>query len=342
MAFTSQSFFSNPPFNGASKPSVFVDLGDHNGDSLLRGIAAGILDKILRKEYVHPSVISEVVTRYLARFPEDRKISTKVNPTERLQQLTRHLRLGQLTQKVAYVLGQIIADEFSKNDEYAHLVVNGDLSPSAIIDDEGLDAIIALSTALPNLPLEILMVEPNKPLFKRASFNTTKQNPNSIVLQANNGYYQPRLGSNAFDSVVLLPISKLNHVVDSKETPSSNTIALTEQERAISAFEEVYRPLCAMVTAGELDANDLTEIYVKSTTENSTSASRQRFRADIFEGVIAAESGLHRNSLSSGPVQFAKYLAGTISKAVGLGQIKKDDVFNLIDAAQTTGIRAIR
>lgn len=340
MAVTSQRFFTNPPFNGVIKPSVFVDLGDHNGDSLLRGIAAGIVDKMLRKEHVSSSVINEVVTRYLARFPEDRKISTKVNPTERLQQLTRHLRLGQLTQKIAYILGQIIADEFSKNEEYAHLVVNGDLSPSAIIDEEGLDAIIALSTALPDLPLEILIVEPNKPLFKRASFNTTKQNPDSIVLQENNGYYQPRLVSNAFDAVVLLPVSKLNHVADSKETQSNNTITITEQERAISAFEDVYRPLCAMVTAGELDADDLTEIYVKSTTENSKSASRQRFRADIFEGVIAAESGLHRNNLSSGPVQFAKYLAGTISKAVGLGQINKDDVFNLVDAAQKTGIRA--
>jgi hypothetical protein len=320
-----------------------VDLGDQDGDSLLRSIAAGLLDKMLKQGNLDKSVVRELITRYLARFPEDRKISTNANPIERLQQLLQHIRLGKLTQRIAYVLGQIIAEEFSKNEEYAHLVVNGELVKTAITEDGGWDAIIALSTALPQLPLEVQIIEPNKTLFKRATFNTAKQNPNSVVLQVNNGYYQPRLGSSTFNSIVLLPVSGLNGVESSTES-STLPIASTEEECMVSTFEEVYRPLCAMVAAGELDVRALTEIYVKSTAETCETSSRKRFRADIFDGVVATQNNaLPRNRLpSDGPAQFAKYLAYSISKAVGFGEMNKDEVFSLVDAKQSTGVGASR
>lgn len=349
MALTSQSyehsFFGTPTIDGLHKQSVFIDLGDHNGDSLLRGIAAGLLDKILKKQKVDHSVINELMTHYLAIFPEDRRISNKVNATERLQQLIQHTRPGKLIQKLAYTLGQIVAQEFSKNEEYAHLIVNGELTPTALTHDEGWGAITALATVLPELSLEFQIVEPNKPLFKRVSFNTTKQNPNSVVLQSQSGYYRPRLASSLFTSVVLLPVSELNRTVVGNVAPLYShpevvMVAPTEQERVVSMFEDMYRPLFAMVVAQELDVGALREIYAKSTTKSSENLF-QRFHSGIFDRVVSTQSGLVGNNFSSDE-QFAKYLVYSISKAVSFGQMDKEVVFSLVDTVQAAGIRAGR
>ncbi len=338
------SFFNNPSSDVQRKQSVFIDLGDEDGDSLLRGIAAGLLDKILKKQKVAVPVVEKIMKLYLVRFPEDRRISTKVSATERLQQLVQHTRLGKLTQRVAYILGQMIAKEFSENEEYSRLVFNGELTSTAITHDEGWGAITALSSALPELPLEFQIVEADKPLFKRVSFNTTtKQNPDSVVMQLQDGYCRPRLASSVFTSVVLLPVSKLSRVVEDSNLASFsdvNTAAPTELELVVSTFEEVYRPLCAMVVAGELSADDLRDIYAQNATQRSVSASQQRFRPNIFDGVVSAQSG--NASSSQGQMQFAKYLAYSISKAVSLGEMDKTAIFNLVDAVQATGVSAQR
>lgn len=332
-------FFSNPNLDGVHNRSVFVDLGDENGDSLLRGIAAGILDK----QNLDVSVINTVMAHYLVRFPEDRKISNCVNAKERLQQLALHTRPGKLIQKIAYTLGKIIVDEFSQNESYIDLVDNGELSTTAILHDEGWSAITALARALPKLPIEILVVEPNRPLFKRVSFNTEKQNPNSVVLQLQSGYYRTRLASNLFTSVVLLPVSELNQnvarqtVAQLRHHSESITVAPTEQERLVSVFEDVYRRLLAMVVAGELGVEALKEIYAKSTTGLGEDLS-QRFGQGIFDRVVAAHGGYTVPSQGQ-DVQFARHLVYSISKAISFGQMDKDGVFGLVDAVQTEGVR---
>ena len=157
------------------------------------------------------------------------------------------------------------------------MVVNGELTSTAI-HDECWGAITALSRVLPELPLEFQVVEADKPLFKRVSFNTTKQNPDSVILQLQEGYCRPRLASSVFTSVVLLPVSKLNRTVEHSHAASlsdANTVVPTEQELVVSTFEDVYRPLCAMVVAGELSADDLRDIYAQSATQRTENLDRK-------------------------------------------------------------------
>jgi hypothetical protein len=339
VSHTNARFFSHPTLVSLSNRSVFIDLGDHNGDSLLRGIAGGILDK----KKIDVSVINTLMSYYLARFPEERKILNSVSAAERLKQLALHTRPGKLIQKIAYTLGKIVADEFSHNDAYADLIINGELTAAAITHDGGWSAITALSKALPMLPIEVLVVEPNKPLFKRVSFNTEKQNPNSVVLQMQNGYYRPRLASSVFSTAVLLPVSELNQIVEASsvsqvgDSSDGITVALTEQEHLVAVFEDVYRRLFAMVVAGELDVDALKNIYAKSTTERSDNLS-QRFGQGIFDGVVAAHGGLHTSQGQD--ALFAGHLVYSISKAISFGQMDKDGVFGLVDAVQSEGIRA--
>lgn len=349
MAFTSQrcepNFFGNLHLEGEKRTSLFTDLsGGHDDDSLLLGIAAGLLDKILTHQKVSKIVVGTLIDKYLHYFPEDRKISSNVNAQERLQQLTQHVRIGKLTQKIAYTLEQMGFEELRKNpNDYPEVFCNGQLSPDALTLNKGRSFMTALTAAL-SLPLEIQIVERDKPLFKRECYNTEQQSPYSVVLQSQDGYYRPRLVSNVFNSAQVPPLSQLhqqrmdNQSTHSHKFLSEMSIAPTENERLIALFEEVYRPLFAMVVAGELNIEHLKEIYAKSTTPcNDALSKSQPIRSNIFDKVVASQNNFYKVPLEPQKAQFAIYLVYSIAKAVSFGQMLGEQVFNLANDLQTTG-----
>ena len=331
MAFLSQNFFTH------QNDGLIREVILNKKDSLLLALAAGLLDKFLTKQEIDKVVINTLMEWYLNCFPDDRRISTHVNAIERFYQLTHHIRIGKLTQKIAYTLEKIVLDELERNAEnYPELYAKGQLSQSAVMQDNGLVLITALSAALKQLPIEVLIVERNKPLFKRVCFNTEQLNPHSVVLQSQNGYYRPRIKSHLLTTAQILPLSQLHQDKMANDSLDSNTFDNTvsnEQEQVVSMFKEVYCRLFAMVVAGELSIDALKEIYVKSTTIRKENPS-QNVHADLFDNVVAAQSGFYKLPLDEQKEPFAKHLIYSIAKAVSLDGIKEDDVFNLVDKMQ--------
>lgn len=330
-------FFGDTTVENHQK-TVFIDFGDHNGDSLLRSIAAAILYKIAAGQPLDKKVLHVLMSSYLKCFPLDKAISVNVTEVERIQQLLRHERIGKLIQKVAFTLEHLIFNEIKDLPSYADLFIDGQLTSTAITHDHGLTIMTILAGILKGLPFEIQVVERNKPLFNRICFNTEKQNPHSVVLQSDRGHYRARIGSNYFGSAVVPAVSLLHQNNNAQaQLPhlSENANLVTEEEKLVEAFEAVYRPLFSMLVASELSANDLIEIYQR--TSKSVGSNNKRFSQSIFDKVITSQSRLDSINDPSERKnrEFGEYIIYNIAQAVSFGQMCKDEVFEGVDVMLT-------
>ncbi len=359
MVFLSQnkmnhSFFpkktlGQEPSLAVVKNAVFVDVGG-TGDCGFRSIAAGIIDNFLNQpSSMRGEMLKQVLMNHFKYFPHHRiTMPGLVKPADRMDQLIKAKKnnMGELVQTLAYTLRQMAVDELCAHPECyrgAFVKEHEQTSPenmrkaSTWIDES---SIAALSNAL-QMPVEVLIGDPQHSLRKRLRYNESATNP-PVEMRLQGGHYIPRLVSGErFGLVRHQTAREVQPQVDSNRVdPSLPDILIkiaAEDKRLIAAFDTTYNRLAFMVANGELSKADLLSIYIRGMSESdylskrATHAGVEHGHQDFFNLISSAEKGEPRWVGSH--QEMTDELIHAISRAISIGHMS-EEVIDKKDAAQ--------
>lgn len=356
--YTGHSFFSNTPAMAehaekrSSKPT-FVDVGG-NGDCGFRAVAAGLIDNFLSHPHVKGEWLNRLLTQHFKYFPEQRTTPAGLwTPAERMQQLLKHVRMGELLQTLAYTLRQMAVTEMCAHPELYRGAFVGQHENTAPADmrqattwiDES--SIAALAHAI-DLPIKVRVVESGKTLPMNLCYNEAKKAENPlIVIKLQQGHYVPRVhASERFKAVKDLPIVRpLNPVIENLPQDPELSEILThiaaEDKRLVKAFEDTHYRLMTMVAAGELNKEGLLAIYTKNMGNSDYLKGRVAYvttehgNQDFFNAIFRSQQSLPQEDAGlSSNEQITAELVHALARAITIGQMNVDEVFAQIDDAQ--------
>ena len=349
MAFTSSNkvdhgfFPKKTSINAVSMPvakkSVFLDVGG-NGDCGFRAIAAGIIDNFLEQSsHLRGDLLKKVLDAHFNYFPQQKTLMPGlVKPADRMAQLIRTTRMGELVQSLAYTLRQMAVDELCANPENyrgAFVTQHENTSPETMrqptiwIDES---SIAALSNAL-DLPVNVVLGDHYQTLRKRLRYNEAAANP-PVEIRLQGEHYIPRLVHSDRFSLVKTQTDKVlqPHVSAGVDDPSLSDILAkiaAEDKRLVLSFEATCNRLNFMVANGELSQDDLLSIYIGGMDHSDYLSNRAKHASvehgnqDFFNLIINAQKGNGQFTGSNVP-KMTDELIHAISRAISIGHMSDE------------------
>jgi hypothetical protein len=332
------------------KPA-FIDVGG-NGDCGFRAVAAGLIDNFLQHPRMNADLLNKVLACYFSYFPAHRTtLPGLVTAAERMQQLIKDVRMGDLISAAAYTLRQIAVTEMCTHPErYRGAFVERnegttpeDMRKSTTWIDES--SIAALANALA-ISIEVQVVERGKTLPMRLRYNDLGAGTPPVVMQLKNGHYTPRVSLverfTSVNSQCVRKVQPVNTVTADPELPEIYATIAREDERLVVAFENAYDRLALMVAAGELSKDDLLAMYVKGMADSDYLSGRithvciEHGNQHFFDAIIRAQRGSPQDSspTSGNDKVIVDELIHALARAFTIGQMSADHVFASIDEKQ--------
>ena len=350
--YVNHGFFSNPGSTTADrlhKKPVFVDVGG-NGDCGFRAVAACLIDGFLQRPRAYGELFSKVLASHFNYFPAHRTtLPGLVTPIDRVQQIIKQVRMGDLLQYLAYTLRQIAVTEMCAHPELyrgAFVERNEGTAPETMrkptswIDES---SIAALAKGL-GFPIEVQVAERGKILPMRLRYNDVGVGKPKVVMKLQDGHYTPRVSSvERFNTVRSQPVREL-HPVTNSLTPDPSLVDIhaaiaAADERLVLAFEQAYDRLAVMVAVGELNKDDLLAMYVKNMTNSDYLAGRvacinaEHGTQHFFDAIIRVQRGLQKGALPAddNDQYIIDELIHALARAISIGQMSAENVFSQID-----------
>ena len=352
--YVNHGFFSSPEPTAVDTyglKSSFVDVGG-NGDCGFRAVAAGLIDHFLRHPRMNTELLNKILASHFSYFPAHRTtLPGLVTAAERMQQLIKDVRMGELVQAAAYTLRQIAVTEMSTHPELyrgAFVERNEGTTPldmrmaTTWIDES---SIAALANAL-SISIEVQVVERGKTLPMRLRYNDLGAGTPPVVMQLQNGHYTPRVSLverftsvNSYCGRTLQPV---NTIADDPDLPEIYAAIAREDKRLVVAFDNAYDRLAVMVAAGELNKDDLLAMYVKGMVASDYLSGRiahvciEHGNQHFFDAIIRAQRGVQQESRPAGDNDrfIVDELVHALARAITIGQMSADNIFLPIDEKQ--------
>lgn len=346
-------FFNPLPVasQGTRSPQL-VDVGGH-GDCGFRSVAAGILDHLLSQKHLSDELINQILARHLAYFPAHApSASGLTTPVKRLERMINTMPIRTLVQSLAMTLRQIAVDELYQNpqkyrgafvDEHEHTSPQMMRKAETWIDES---SIAALANAL-HLPIEVKVVEKNKPLPMKLCYNELAQNP-AVQIQLQSGHYQPFVKhAERFSGVKMKAVHpeimrpSVRQSEDRSLTEILEMIAKDDQ-RLQEKFESSKGRLATMLEAGELTQAHLLTLYVQAMPTSDYLQGRIQYvgaehgHQDFFDAIEQTKAGFAETAFpeNGSGGQLAHELIHAISRAISIGHIDEKKLFQSLEAIE--------
>ncbi len=353
---TKQGFFGNPavPTSVAAKShkAALMDMGG-NGDCF-RALAAGIVDNFLSANRIKNDFYNQLMVRHLAYFPQHRPTAVGLmTPSERMSQIIKRVNTAELINALAYTLRQIAVDEVIANPAEYRAMFTGQAqmtpdvmrNPANLLDKV---ALAAVSKAL-SMSIDVRVSTQGKELALRVKYNPTATN-SKVTLQWHDDYCIPFIANQtAFTTVKSKPIRVVEpaSAQDSQQDYSElHSVIDQDDARILAEFQNVKHRLEVMVSAGEINEDDLINIYITSLhhkaeagkyhvgTEHGTSA--------LFAVIERAKNGVNTGAMlvEAHQQDTAEGLVKAIARNVSFGLMSSAEVFEQIDNKESHSSRA--
>ncbi|MDP1603482.1 MAG: hypothetical protein Q8M03_09485 [Legionella sp.] len=327
------------------KEPRFVNVGG-NGDCGFLAIASGIIDNAYK---IRPNqiMLSKLLEQHNNYFPLP-PFQGLVTSAERLKAMVGgSSTMAKLIRELGYTLRQMSVDELCANDVLyrgAFVANNEGTSPDKMrmqtteIDES---YIAALSEAL-KIPITVQVVEKSKEVPARFHYGQNYTASDEVVIQLQNKHYIPRLTNAAlFESVSEQPVRALEpKASEQKADPELAEILKrieAEDNRLLHVFDTNLRRLQNLVEDGEIDKDYLLTIYIKGMNNSDYLQGRikhvglEHGNQNFFNAIESARRphaivGLPKGSHDE---QVTKELIHAIARAISIGQLDAEDVFDL-------------
>lgn len=351
-AITARSFFGQSKINPAPiNKRVCVDVGG-NGDCGFRAIAAGIIDNVLRNPRKNQELLKRLLNDYYKYFPQQAQTMRLLTPEQRLRGLLKSPGTAELVRNLAYVLRQLAVDEMVKHPEDYRGAFVADAEgtspaemrkPRTYIDES---AIVALTKV--GVPVTVYLVEPHKELHARFRYGAAYESKTDTVeIQLQQGHYIPKVfAPKQFESVATVAVPELKPVAQPVNDPELDDVLAriqAEDKRLCNDYEAECARMKAMLKAHELDKEKLLAIYIKGMANSdylrgrvnqvSLENGNQKFFA---EAIDRAQAGVKIIALDkqNHDVQVTEELVHAIARAVSIGHLAKNDVYDMLETKE--------
>lgn len=333
---------------------AFVNVGG-DGDCGFRSVAAAIIANFLARPRANQELMKFLLEHHFQYFPPQQVGGRLLTPLERVQDMINTpSRLAEFIRNLAYTLRQLAVDVMGdESDEYPGAFVenNEQTSPAEMrkpgtwIDESAIDA---LSNALA-IHVKVRKVESGKPFPQSYNYKPRPLKGDDkprqllgedVVIQLQHHHYIPLVSQpKLFELVSAQPVRTVMPVVtqqkpDPTMTEIMNRIKKTDA-RTLDVFEHNRNRLESMVLAGELDKQNLINIYVGGLGKSDyLSGHTQHGSQQFFTELMARVKGeAPIISMGSEPyeAQVISELIHAISRAIAIGHLDAEQVYASID-----------
>lgn len=343
-----------------AQKAKFVNVGGA-GDCGFRSIAAGIVDNYLANPRSNQALYLQFLEPLLKKYPFRQPPGRSFTPVERAQALLENPAcMADIINNLSKTLREIAVDQLKADSEkYPGSFVedNENTSPEAMrkqttwIDE---DAVAALSDAL-HFPIDILVAPTRKEAFLRLSYGHNFQQPagDLVTIQLQHKHYIPQVSQPALFERLSTQVLQAPKVPVQERAPDPSLVDIiarirASDQRLLDDFNNNLNRLttivAAMIAAGEIDKDKLKgkliDIYVSGL--GNSDYLRGRIKAvgtehgnqQFFAEVVARAGGstepvaLHHGSHDQ---QVVSELVHAISRAISIGQMDAEQVYNAIE-----------
>lgn len=335
-------FFNQISLHGkalANEPT-FINVGMQE-DCGFRAVAVGLLQNIVTHPRINADLIKLLLKEHVKYFEQQLTAQhpALIKPYDRMIHLIESKGMPELVLAMAYTLRQMVVDEWVANPErYVHCFVDKHRwktpamlrMPSTWLDVSSMAA-LAHILSMPIVIHEMYSLQvddalqcPNRLYYQSAKYHAVT-NPR-INIQWHGAYYLPEVvASDLFVDLATFPLPS------NYPTPPIDTLSMDVLERQLASTHKQYQQIYAerlkcMVMSGELDTDNLIEMYV------------QGIRPQVHDepcqlGIdMSRQHGLSRPMLA--PLKtntMDSALMDGIARAISLGQLDIEHAFAIID-----------
>lgn len=354
MTHTLSQFFTNTV---PAKPE-FINVGGI-GDCGFLTCASGVIDNAF-KIRPNQALLRKVLERHNKHYPLP-FFQNMQTPSGYVKDLINSIKnkpesMNKFMHEFADTIRQMTVDELCANPlSYPGAFVgkNEGTSPQEMrkqttwIDES---YIAAASHAL-QIPIKVKVVADGKEIPARLHYGQEYASHDKIVMQLQNNHYIPQIANpvllEAFKKQALQPAHPLEPKVESQKADPelSELLKLIEAENThlLKVFKDSVERLQKRVQLGELSKDNLLTIYIKGMNNSDYLQGRVKY-VGIEHGnqnfFNAIENTKRRQAIGGLPngshdEQVTKELIHAIARAISIGQLNADDVFEYEQPANT-------
>jgi hypothetical protein len=340
-------FFEHRPLEiKQSRPShTMVDLGGE-GDCGFRSIAAGLIDNFHTVSKLDDKLLKKVLEQFYIYYPDYKSGKGMLTPKDHFNFLQQQLEPPELTVALAYVLRQMAVDEMLAHPELyrgAFSDKNEGTSPlsmrekSTWIDET---SIAALAKVL-DININVSVVGRNRELPLNLSYNPEAQTAlkPAINIRLEGQHYKAQLiNGSYFRSFAERRPRVIKAEEIERSDPSMEEILQrieAEDRRMLEVYEQMKKALFSAIKNNEMTTKDLLNCYIKSVPSSDYLEGRVKYiglefgSQDVFANILEkyGRDNSYESNTSSQEVRVQNELIHALSRAVSIGQLSEDALF---------------
>lgn len=316
-----------------------------DADSMFRAFVMTLLDSMQAHPKTNSDLLGAILTRHFTFFPEHRSsISGLLTAKERMQQLLQDVPQSKLINTMAYTLRQMAIDEILANPTAYRPAFSGVALglTEQLMRQPGTPlhqcALIALATVLA-MPLEILETNTGQDLHRRYQHNLrlekTSTNPRLVVQKKEDQYFarvsHPEL-FNLKSHVLQNGSAVAQEGLSSQKLLHAVALIKKDDARLQKQYTTLVNRLATMLQAGEITKADLIDAYSRSIPTQDIASMHNLDSKYMQEKQIEPALSADSKTLDASVMP----LVHALSKAMVLGYMQEEQVFNAIDSRHAT------
>ena len=336
-----QGFFRPADASLTPEKEPLLAPAGQDADSMFRAFVMAFLDSTQAHPKINSDLLGTVLTHHFSSFPEHKSsLAGLLTAKECLQQLLQDVPQSKLINAMAYTFRQIAVDEILANPTAYRPAFSGVALglTEPLMRQSGTPlhqcALIALATALA-MPLEILETNTGQELHRRYQhnlrFEKTSTNPR-IVVQNKQEQYLARVAHPEWFNFKSHRLQNSPAVEQGGQTSQKllHAVAMIQKddERLQKQYKTLFNRLATMLQAGEITKDELIDAYSRNIPTKEIASMQNLDSQYMQEKQIEPAFSAGSKTLDASVTQ----LVHALSKAMVLGYMQEEQVFNSIDS----------
>jgi hypothetical protein len=303
------------------------------GGEQFHAVAVALIDYLQNNSPINDAALKKVLGRFYQYFPQHAVNDAYLTPKERMGRLLSNSRKSELVECMAYVLRQLTVDKLYEDhlkliyrDVFANLPT--DTAKSYLRDMKTVMppvALKALEDSL-NIAISLSFKEPERELRRRDGVVDKDQPALSLQVQGNK--YYPEVKRKAdFTFVGQLAISTKPTLIPDEQEGKMNDIMTAisaENRELLHAYEHQRNAFLSMVTAGDLSATQLRDLYTGFLPQ-------QEYNAGFITRLEQEAHPVITVARASAEKRMVQLLANALASWMIAGAVDKDKLFEHIE-----------